>query len=109
MANMSASAPHTRNHSEEFVLAALCQGGFSPDARALAVRRLSRYRFAHAPHQAVFQALAAFPTADPARIRELLPTRLNNLGFPDLHWEVFFHERAFDEAHLSAQLDSLFD
>jgi hypothetical protein len=109
MTQMAAPAPNTRERVEEYLLSALCQDGFPPEGRAFAIRRLSRYRFAHAPHQAVFQALATLPTTDPKRIREFLPQRLNNLGFPDLPWEVFFETRAFDGAHLAAQLDSLFD
>jgi hypothetical protein len=109
MTPMAAPAPNTRERVEEFLLSALCQDGFSPEDRALAIRRLSRHRFAHAAHQAVFQALATMPTSDPKRIREFLPARLNNLGFPDLPWEPLFVSRTFDGAHLSAQLDSLFD
>jgi hypothetical protein len=95
-----------RIHLEELVLAALCQGAFDP-ARNKVMRRLASYRFATDSHQVVCRALASIPTADPRRLRELLPSRLNNLGFPDMDWENLFAPRTFEQDRLAAQLDSL--
>jgi hypothetical protein len=96
-----------RVHLEELILAALCQGACDPAARNEVMRRLSSYSFATASHQIVYRALASIPTADPWRLRELLPSRLNNLGFPDTDWENLFAPRAFEKDLLAAPLDSL--
>jgi len=92
---------------EELILAALCQGAFGREIREDVMRRLSSYGFATASHQIVYRALASIPTADPRRLRELLPSRLNNLGFPDTDWENLLAPRAFERDLLAAQLDSL--
>lgn len=96
-----------RTRLEELILAALCQGAFDLAARNKVMHRLASYRFAMDSHQVVYRALASIPTADPQRLRELLPARVNNLGFPDTDWENLLAPRTFERDHLAAQLDSL--
>ncbi len=96
-----------RIESEELLLAAFCQDAFPESDRAAAIRRLSSYPFVSNFHQLAYRALASLPTKDPQSLRELLPVRLNNLGFPDTDWESLFTPRDFKRADLTAKLDAL--
>ncbi len=72
---------------ERQALRAICQGGVDrQEAQAL----LARYRWRDQVHQAVFQIVASTPALSPELLRQQLPARLTNAGFPDFPWEEFF-------------------
>lgn len=73
---------------ERWVLAALCQGKVSEDAK----RMLAGYSWREPLHQAIFAALAGIPASDPDAIRRELPVRLTRRGFPDVDLAPFFGE-----------------
>lgn len=52
--------------------------------RAEAIELLANYPFADSAHQLLFDALREIRTDDPWLIREQLPARLSNKGFPDI-------------------------
>jgi len=96
-----------RVESEEILLAAFCQNVFQESDRAAAIRRLASYKFVSNVHQLLYRALASLPTKNPQKLRELLPARLNNLGFPDTDWESLFSPHEFKCVDLAAKLDAL--
>ncbi len=51
---------------------------------------LGSYRFQDPTHQIVFEALRQIPNDRPQVLRQQLPARVNNKGFPDLELEIFF-------------------
>lgn len=84
--------------AERDVLRALFQGTPQGSVLARGIALLANYRFREPAHQVMFEALRNLGRADPARIRELLPARLNNRGFPDLDLGYFFEPH-----HLTAK------
>jgi hypothetical protein len=66
-----------------------------------------RYRFADPAHQVIFQALASMHTIEAARIRELLPARVNNLGLPDVDLQIFFSPQQLDENRITRYMEIL--
>lgn len=107
MASPAAARPNSEN-SERAILSALCQNALLPERRALVVRQLMRYRFADPQNQVIFQALASLPTVESARIQELLPSRVTNLGLPVVNLESFFVAQPFDEVTVDRHMQILF-
>jgi hypothetical protein len=72
------------------VLRAMTQGTPERAVRAEGIKILADYPFLVAVHQLIFDTLREIPADSPQVIREQLPTRLNNKGFPDLDLETVF-------------------
>lgn len=68
---------------EKTLLRALCQGVLQGDRREQACRLLASHRFAEPEHGVLFAALRMLRASNASAIREQLPARLVNLGFPD--------------------------
>ncbi len=85
--------------AERDVLRAMCQG--TPERAVLSegLEILADYCFTDSTHQLVFDTLRELRAANPQIIRETLPVRLNNKGFPDMNLETFFvpHHLTADE------------
>lgn len=91
---------HNALEAELAVLRAMCLGTAERSVWADGIALLADYSFQDDIHQLVFDALGEISSSDYATIREQLPTRLNNKGFPDLDWEKFFepHNLSADQA-----------
>ncbi len=76
--------------AERQVLRVLCQGATEGSVMESARRILGDYPWHEALHRAVFKALSELSTGDARRVRELLPSRLARMGFPDVPWEELF-------------------
>lgn len=85
--------------AEREVLRAMCQG--TPERAVLSdgLEILADYCFTDFTHQLVFDTLRELRAGSPQLIRERLPVRLNNKGFPDMDLETFFapHHLTADE------------
>jgi hypothetical protein len=68
----------------------LCQGTADGLLMREGLRILSGYQFTDHAYQVVFETLKEMPTEEGRLIRELLPGRLNNRGFPDLELDEFY-------------------
>ncbi|MGH9402645.1 MAG: hypothetical protein ACRD2P_11120 [Terriglobia bacterium] len=92
---------------ERQVLAALCQG-FSDGPLDDSVKQsLTQYRWREPDHQAIFNALAKFPSGQPAILAAELPARLTRLGFPDIDCEDLYQPHGLnrnDAAELIREL-----
>ncbi|HEX2714228.1 MAG TPA: hypothetical protein VHM88_18705 [Candidatus Acidoferrales bacterium] len=75
---------------ERDVLRAMCQSVPGCDVLHDGLEILADYRFMDSTHQLVFDTLRELRAGNPRLIRERLPARLNNKGFPDLDLETFF-------------------
>lgn len=76
-------------------LRTLCQGTMEGPLLREGLKILADYQFILPAHEVLFQALKDLPTDATDLIREQLPARLNNRGFPDLELEDFFLPHAF--------------
>jgi len=85
----------TKAEAERTVLRAMCVGALGRTVWREGVDLLADYRFADNVHQLIFEAMREIQTDDPLIIRELLPARLNNKGFPDLDLETYFQPHNF--------------
>jgi len=93
--------------AERDVLRAMCQGTAERPVRSEGLAILRDYRFADSVHQLVFETLRQIPSDAPQIIREQLPVRLNNKGFPDLDLEVFFQPHNLSAEQAIAQMRGL--
>ena len=73
------------------VLRALCtQADEAIAAREKLVDELKRYRWEHADHRVIYDALIKTSAADTETLRRELPAAVTRMGFPDIRWERFF-------------------
>jgi hypothetical protein len=78
---------------EARLLGLLCRGDCSASVRDELLAGLAGHAFQCVNHQAVFDCLRELGRENAARIRELLPARLVQAGFPDVDLAPFFlHE-----------------
>lgn len=67
------------------------------------LQSLQNYSFVEPEHQAVFQALCAFPPGASVSI-EQLTVKLNNRGFPDIELERYFTPSAVSDESLLGEV-----
>ena len=72
------------------VLRALCTLPGGHTARAKLVDELKAYRWEHADHRVIYEALIKTNAADSETLRRELPAAVTRMGFPDVNWERFF-------------------
>lgn len=76
--------------AERNLLRAMCQGVPGCDVLHDGLEILADHSFMDSTHQLVFDTLRELRAANPQLIRERLPARLSNKGFPDVDLETFF-------------------
>lgn len=54
------------------------------------VNQLEGYRWEHADHRVIYEALVETDIADTETLRRELSAVVTRMGFPDIHWERFF-------------------
>lgn len=72
------------------VLRALCALPGGDAARAKPADELKKYRWEHADHRVIYEALIETKNADRETLRRELPAAATRMGFPDIQWERFF-------------------
>ena len=70
-------------------LRALCMLG-DDAARTKLASELKGYRWHHADHRVIYEALMQIDSADRETLRRELPAAVTRMGFPDINWERFF-------------------
>lgn len=83
--------------------------GNSPgrELRDKVYRRLRTYSFRSAIHQVLFDCLFQLPRNSPERIRELLPAKLVQAGFPDVELARFFEPHRLTASEAEKLLEKL--
>lgn len=78
----------------------MCVGTLQGPVRKALAPLLCDYAWQSELHHAIFDALAAVPSDDPAMLRQLLPAKLTRMGFPDIEWDELFSPQGLsrDEA-----------
>jgi hypothetical protein len=76
------------------VLRGLCFLPGGGAARAKLANELKGYRWEHADHRVIYEALIKTNAADTETLRRELPAIVTRMGFPDIDWERFFTANA---------------
>jgi hypothetical protein len=74
---------------ERNALRLLCSNLLQPATRLELLGLLDQELFANPLHRVVFEELGALGTVPARRLRELLPARITNRGFPDFELKEF--------------------
>lgn len=69
---------------------ALCLLPGGDAVRTELANELKGYRWEHADHGAIYEALIKTHAADTETLWRELPAAVTRMGFPDIHWERFF-------------------
>lgn len=94
---------------ERRVLAALLQGFDDGPPEASLKQSLAGYRWREPDHQAIFSALAHFPSSDSSITAAELPARLTRLGFPDVECEFLQPPHGLSRSEATALVRALLD
>lgn len=86
---MSEIFPDEIHASERELLHLLCTRAMIGPEGEKAIRFLTTYSFQDVIHEQVFHALRELRTGRPNLVREQLPARLAQKGFPDIDFESF--------------------
>jgi hypothetical protein len=86
---MSEISPDKIRTTERELLQLLCTGAISGAEGEAAIRFLDTYSFQDVIHEQVFHALRELRTGRSNLVREQLPARLAQKGFPDIDFESF--------------------
>ena len=99
---------------EARLLQMICQAGLgnAPDGlsrelREEALTRLRSYPFRTVAHQVLFDCLWQMPRHRPDLVRDLLPARLVQAGFPDFDLAPFFEPHGLTETEARELLGKL--
>lgn len=94
----------TREQFERDALRLLCSELVPPGPRGQLTELLKTYTFADDLNHAVYESILSIGSVSVRRLRELLPGRVTNLGFPDFELTDFLgHNGETDD------IDRLFD
>jgi hypothetical protein len=72
------------------VLRLLCVLPGGDALRAKLADELKGYRWEHADHRVIYEALIETDIGDTETLRRELPAAVTRMGFPDVNWERFF-------------------
>ena len=86
---MSEIPPDRTGAAERELLHLLCTGAITEPEGEAAIRFLNTYSFQDVIHEQVFHALRELRSGQPNLVREQLPARLAQKGFPDIDFESF--------------------
>jgi hypothetical protein len=92
---------------EARLLGLLCRGECGAGLRDELLASLAGHAFQGANHQAVFDCLRELGRENSARIRDLLPARLVQAGFPDVDFAPFFLHEEIGAAEAATLLRKL--
>lgn len=72
-------------------------------SRERLVDELRAHDWRDAEHGIVFEAIAKLPGREAAELRRQLPAQATRMGFPDVHWELYFTNESLNASSSSAQ------
>ena len=92
---------------ERRTLRLLCSVLLKPVTRVELARLLDAELFIEALHRTVFEEIAAIGAVPSAKLRELLPARITNRGFPDFDLKEFLAPETASEAEIEKMFETL--
>ena len=72
-------------------------------SRERLVDELRAYDWQDAEHRIVFEAIAKLPARDAVELRRQLPAQTTRMGFPDVHWELYFTNESLNASSSSTK------
>ena len=93
-----------RGQRERDALRLLCSDLIEPETRVQLAGLLGHYVFADELNHAVYEAIMWAGTVSARRMREVLPAKVTNLGFPDFELKEYLARNGADE-----DIDKLFE
>ncbi|MGB7847587.1 MAG: hypothetical protein WBL63_18380 [Candidatus Acidiferrum sp.] len=98
-----------REQFERDALRLLCSELILPETRKGLEGLLKEYVFADGLNQAVFEAIVGIGAVPARRLKELLPGRVTNLGFPDFEMKDFLGQDGARENDIDKLFGSLLE
>jgi hypothetical protein len=94
----------TREGFERDAMRLLCSDLIDPETRERLAGLLKHYVFADQMNDAVYEAIMGVGAVQARRLRELLPGRVTNLGFPDFELKEYLGQTGATD-----DIDKLFE
>lgn len=94
----------TRELFERDAMRLLCSDLIEPETRERLAGLLKTYPFSDSLNDAVFESIVSVGAVPARRLRELLPGRVTNLGFPDFELKEYLGQSGATD-----DIDKLFD
>jgi hypothetical protein len=103
---MAATNTHRarREQFERDAIRLLCSELIEPETRLRLAVLLEKYAFADPLHHAVYESIVSIGTVPVKRLKELLPGRVTNLGFPDFELKEYLGQNGSTD-----DIDKLFE
>jgi hypothetical protein len=109
MMAMVESRKGSREQLERDALRLLCSDWIEAGTRAQLAGLLKEYVFVDELNDAVFEAIVGVGAVTARRLRELLPGRVTNLGFPDFELREFLGRNGAVEEDIDKLFESLLE
>jgi hypothetical protein len=109
MMGMVPSHRAAREQYERDALRLLCSDLIQPETREQLAQLLTEYVFADGLNHAVYEAVVGIGAVSARRLKELLPGRLTNLGFPDFELKDFLGRSGGTEDDIDKLFESLLE
>jgi hypothetical protein len=94
----------TREQFERDAMRLLCSDLIEPDTRQRLAGLLKTYPFSDKLNDAVYESILAVGAVPARRVKELLPGRVTNLGFPDFELKDYLGQSSATD-----DIDKLFE
>jgi hypothetical protein len=92
---------------ERRTLRLLCSELMKPVTRVELARLLDAELFIEALHRTVFEEIAAIGAVPSAKLRELLPARITNRGFPEFDLKEFLAPETVSKAEIEKMFETV--
>lgn len=94
----------TREQFERDAMRLLCSDFIEPETRERLAGLLKTYVFVDGVNEAVYESIVSVGAVPARRLRELLPGRVTNLGFPDFELKEYLGQSGATD-----DIDKLFE
>ena len=94
----------TREQFERDAMRLLCSDFIEPETRGRLAGLLKTYVFVDGVNEAVYESIVSVGAVAARRLRELLPGRVTNLGFPDFELKEYLGQSGATD-----DIDKLFE
>lgn len=109
MMGMVQSHSAAREQFERDANRLLCSEQIEPETRMRLAELLKDYKFEGALNHAVYEAIVGVGAVPARRLRELLPGRVTNLGFPDFALKEYWGRGGAREDDIDKLFESLLE
>lgn len=92
---------------ERDTLRLLCSVSIKPGTRAALCKLLRSENFIEPMQRILFEEIVALGAVDSEQLRQLLPSRLTNRGFPDFDLENLLNPKLFSEIEIARLFESV--